>query len=145
MNWDLSNTLSVIGIIASVANILVVIYIYKKWTTQKQREVIANDAGILIQEISSLGDDIIDNLDRKSINKSFINQVHKRKRSILDSLGMIKTIDENLSYEHYIKSIENMVNAFKENPELSDESALHRLWMAEDELIFYLKRLRLFA
>lgn len=145
MNWDLSNTLSVIGIIASVANILVVIYIYTKWTTQKQREVIANDAGILIQEIASLGEDILDNFNRKSIDNSFINQVSKRKKSMRDSLGMIKTIDQNLPYELYISSIENIVNALRENPEISDDSVLHRFWIAEYELTFYLKRLRLFA
>lgn len=145
MNWDLSNTLSVIGIIASVANILVVMYIYTKWTTQKQREVIANDAGILIQEISSLGEDVIENLSGKSIDNSFINQISKQKKSIHDSLEMIKTIDENLPYEYYINSIEVMVNALWENPELSDESVLHRFWIAEYDLILYLKRLRLFA
>lgn len=144
-NWDLGNILSLIGIIASVANILVVIYIYTKWTTQKQREVIANDAGILIKEITSLGEDVISNLSRKSIDGHFINQVSKRKKSIHDSLGMIKTIDENLPYEYYIISIENIVNALLENPELSDESVLHRFWIAEYELTLYLKRLRLFA
>lgn len=145
MNWDLSNALSIIGIIISAMNIFVVVYIYTKWTTQKQREVIANDAAILIQEIASLGNDIIDNLDRDSINASFINQIYKRKKSINDSLGMIKTIDKNLVYEEYINSMEDLIKEFWENSELLDESFLHRFWVAEYDLTFYLKRLRLFA
>lgn len=145
MDWSLSNILSVIGIIASVANILVVIYIYTKWATQKQREVIANDAGILIQEVSSLGNDILENLSKNSIDSYFISQISKRKKSINDSLGMIKTIDKNLPYKFYIDSTENLINAFWENPELSDESVLHRFWIAEYDLILYLKKLKLFA
>lgn len=145
MNWNLSNILSVIGIIASITNLLVVIYIYKKWTTQKQREVIANDAGILIKEIESLGNDVIDNCDKNAIDASFIRQIYKQKESINDSLRMIKTIDKNLAYDNYIDSIENIVNEFRENQKLLDENLLHRFWIAEYDLTLYLKKLRLFA
>jgi len=145
MSWDLSNILSFIGIIASIANICVVIYIYKKWTFQKQREVIANDAGILIKEIESLGNDILDSCDKDSIDDLFIRQIDKQKKSINDSLGMIRAIDKNLVYEYYVKSVEDIINEFRKNPKLIDESVIHRFWMAESNLSSYLKKLRLFA
>lgn len=145
MNWDLSNILSTIGIVASIVNTFVVIYIYTKWTTQKQREVIANDAGILIKEIESLGNDILDSCDKDSIDDFFIRQISKRKESINDSLGMIKAIDKNLGYENYVISIEDIINEFRENSKLIDESVIHRFWIAEYDLNLYLKKLRLFA
>lgn len=145
MNWDLSNILSFIGIIASIANIIVVIYIYRKWGTQKQREVIANDAGILMKEIESLGNDILDSCDKDSIDKFFIRQISKRKESINDSLKMIKAIDKNLAYDNYIKSIEDLINELQNNSKLIDESVIHRFWLAEFDLNSYLKKLRLFA
>ncbi len=59
MCWDLSNTLSTIGILASAASIYVACYIYNGWTKQKQKELAANCAEILIEKIETLRQGII--------------------------------------------------------------------------------------
>lgn len=145
MNWDLSNTLSVIGIIASVANILVVIYIYTKWTTQKQKEVIAHDAGILIKEMASFRNNIIDNHFKNLINDSFISSITIRKYAMTGSLGAINAVDGSLVYKEYLDSIDNIICSLRENPENLSGDILMPLWRTEADMVGQLTRIRFFG
>ena len=145
MNWDLSNTLSVIGIITSVANILVVIFIYTKWTTQKQKEVIAHDAGILIKEMESFRNDIIDNHHKNLINDSFISSITIRKYAITGTLGAINAVDGSLVYQEYLDSIDNIIYSLRENPKNLNEDILVPLWRTEADMVGKLTRIRFFG
>ena len=86
MNWNLSNTLSIIGITASIENIFIVVYICKKQSTQKQREMIANDVEVLIKKIEYFGKDILDSCNKYIINIFLL---------VKYDLEIIKGIDKN--------------------------------------------------
>lgn len=117
MGWDLSNILSAIGILASAINTIIVIYIYTKWTTQKQKEVIANDANILLEEIDSLRKKIVNAHKENTVDTSFISYIEQKKYSIGHSLRIIKNVDKNLVYEHYIDALSVLITALQVNPE----------------------------
>lgn len=145
ISWDLSNTLSAVGILVSLLNMFVVIFIYLRWNSQKQKEVIAHEAGILVKEMESLRNDIISNYFKHLINDSFIDGITIRKNAMTVSLGVINAIDGSLVYKEYLDSIDNIICSLRENPKNLGEDILMPLWRTELDITGHLTRIRFFG
>lgn len=145
MDWDLSNVLSAVGITASIINILVVMYIYNKWTAQKQREVIANDAGMLMEEIKSLEQEIYKAHNGSLVDANFIAYLGQKRDSIEDGLKMIHDIDKNLVYEPYIDSLTELIRTWQKSKPAVSAAPLIVIFLTALELNHRLRKLKLFA
>lgn len=144
-SWDMSNTLSAFGIAVSLLNMFVVIFIYLKWTAQKQKEVIAHDAGILIKEMESFRNDIINSYFKNLINDSFIDGITIRKYAMTGTLGAINAVDGSLVYQEYLDSIDNIICSLRENPKNLSKDILMPLWRTESDMVGHLTRIRFFG
>lgn len=145
MGWDLGNILSAIGILASVINTLVVIYIYTKWTTQKRKEVVANDASILLKEIDSFRQDILKAHKKGKVDTTFISYMAQKKSSIGYALAMIRATNKGLVYKHYTDSLSVLIAALEVDPEsISKTATIDDVVIYSYDLYFKLERLRLY-
>lgn len=145
MCWDLSNILSAVGIFASVTSIFVALYIYHGWTTQKQKEVVANDAGIIMEEIESLRQNIRKAYDTGTVNDSFILYLEEKRDEIRSTLSMIKEINENFTYEYYTNSLSVLITTLEVNPNsISEKSTVYDVFLYTLGLGYELRKLRLY-
>lgn len=103
--WDWGIIASLIGATASVISVISVIYIFTKWRSQKQQEVVAIVAGTLIEEIKTLEEQVTTATMESGINPNFVNNVRLQMDMIEDSLILISVVAEDLKYEAYIHSI----------------------------------------
>src|SRR5690606_37388531 len=121
------------------------LYIYCGWTKQKQKEVVASDAKILIDEIESLRQNIIKAHYEGTINESFIDHMKEKKDEIEFVLSMIKEINKDLVYEHYINSLSALITTLKENPNsISEKRTAHDVLLYTIDLGYKLRKLRLY-
>lgn len=145
MCWDLSNTLSAVGILASVTSIFVALYIYQGWTAQKQKEVVANDAGIIMGEITSLRQNIRKAYDEGTVDESFIIYLKEKHSEIGSTLSMIKEINEKFEYGHYTKSLSVLITTLEANPNsISEKRTLYDVLLYTIDLGYQLRKLRLY-
>lgn len=145
MSWDLSNILSATGVIASVTNIFVVIYIYTKWNDQKRKEVISDDAKTLIKEIKSFELEIFKAVQESPIDHLFIAYIEQKKDSMENDLKIIYVINKNLIYEPYINSITELIRKFQDDPLAIDSlPSMRTFFMTRIELTRNLNKVRLF-
>lgn len=145
MCWNLGNILSVVGILASVTSIFVALYIYNGWTAQKQKEVVANDAGIIMEEIESLRQKIRKAYDEGTVDNSFILYLKDKHGEIESTLSMIKEINEKFAYEHYTKSLSVLITKLEENPNsISEKRTVYDVLLYTIDLGYQLRKLRLY-
>lgn len=145
MCWDLSNTLSAVGIFASMASIVVALYIYHGWTTQKQKEVVANDAGITMGEVESLRQSIRKAYDKGTVDDSFIIYLKEKRDEIEFTLSMIKEINEKFEYGHYTNSLSVLITTLEVNPNsISEKSTVYDVFLYTIFIGHELRKLRLY-
>lgn len=103
--WNWGIIASLIGATASVISVILVIYIFGKWKSQKQQEVVAIVAGTLIEKIKTLEEQVTTATMESGINPDFVNDVRLQMDMIEDSLILISVVAKDLKYEAYIHSI----------------------------------------
>ena len=154
MCWDLSNTLSAMGIFVSIVSIGIALHIYNGWTKQKQKELAANCAEILIEKIETLRQGIVE-ADRKNmadkenvIDSSFIEDMEETKVHIKYYLSKLKKLSENVSennkdlayknlvYEQYINLLSELILTLKENPKSIGERNKVYLFLSRTNDLF---------
>lgn len=57
-NIDINTVISVLSLVVSFISLIVMIGIFNTWEAQKRKEVVANDANLLINKIISLREKI---------------------------------------------------------------------------------------
>lgn len=132
MCWDLSNTLSALGIFVSIISIGVALHIYNGWTKQKQKELAANCAEIIMEKIGSLRQDILKAQDKAqdeaAVDDPFISNMEIAKGDIEYYQSKLKKLSENinennenlahenLSYEQYINALSKLITVLQTDP-----------------------------
>ena len=128
MCWDLSNTLSALGIFVSIISIGVALHIYNGWTKQKQKELAANCAEIIMEKIGSLRQDILKAQDEATVDDPFISNIEIAKGDIEYYQSKLKKLSENinennenlahenLSYEQYINALSKLITVLQTDP-----------------------------
>jgi len=128
MCWDLSNTLSALGIFVSIVSIGVALHIYNGWTKQKQKELAANCAEIIMEKIGSLRQDILKAQDEATVDDPFISNIEIAKGDIEYYQSKLKKLSENinennenlahenLSYEQYINALSKLITVLQTDP-----------------------------
>lgn len=132
MCWDLSNTLSALGIFVSIVSIGVALHIYNGWTKQKQKELAANCAEIIMEKIGSLRQDILKAQDKAqdeaAVDDPFISNMEIAKGDIEYYQSKLKKLSENinennenlahenLSYEQYINALSKLITVLQTDP-----------------------------
>lgn len=121
-NWDvIANISSLVGATASVMSVILVICIFRKWKSQKQKEVVALEASHTVEKIRALKEDVMAARTWSGINHDFIEDVRQQYESIQDSLVVINIIEKELEYETYINSITKLIEKWQCNKEEQDE------------------------
>ena len=142
MCWDLSNTLSAVGILASV---VVALYIYYGWNLQKQKEVVASDAGILLENIESLRKNVIEAHEKGTVDDFFICSMKEKRGEIEFILLMINEINKSLIYEQYINSLSELITTLQADPNSIGEKGTARSFLIRTvDLGNKLRKLRLY-
>lgn len=119
--WDWGTIASLIGATASVISVILVIYIFGKWKGQKQQEVVAIEAGTLIEKIETLQEQVMRATTESGINPNFVYDVMLQMDRIEDSLILISVVAKDLKYEAYIHSILQLSKKWSLNQENQDE------------------------
>lgn len=119
--WDWGTIASLVGATASVISVILVIYIFGKWKSQKQKEVVAIEAGILIEKIKTLQEQVIAATMESGINPNFVNKVRLQMDLIEDSLILISVVVKDLKYKAYIQSILQLSQKWSLSQENQDE------------------------
>lgn len=121
-DWDvITNISSLVGATASVMSIILVICIFRKWKSQKQKEVVALEASNTVEKIRALKEDVMAARTGSGINLDFIEDVRQQYESIEYSLELINIIEKELEYETYINSITKLIEKWQWNKEEQDE------------------------
>lgn len=139
MCWDLSNTLSAMGIFVSIISIGVALHIYSGWTKQKQKELAANCAEILMEKIGSLRQDILKTQYECTVKGFFIAEDTPEDNPFIANMKIVKEdieyiqskltvlseninennenlANENLLYEKYIEALEKLIITLEADP-----------------------------
>lgn len=116
MDCSLSNIFSILGILSSVFSMGVALYIYNGWTNQKQKEVVANDANIALEEVESLRQNIARAHGKGTVDDSFIENMKEKRGEIEFALSMIKEIKNDLEYKSYINALSELIAALQADP-----------------------------
>lgn len=123
-NWFLSRDweqfFSVVGTVATVAGCLIAVCIYKKWITQKKYEVIANEAGRIVEEIYILRNEVLKLHTYKANHLEIIALGEKRDfieealNTIYAELSKLKSIKNN-RIKAYIASLTDFIRDVQSN------------------------------
>ena len=145
MDCSLSNIFSILGILSSIFSMGVALYIYNGWTNQKQKEVVANDAGIIMGEIESLRQSIRKAYDEGTVDESFIAHLEEKHNDIKFTLSMIGEVNKNFGYEYYTNSLSLLITTLKKNPNsISKKITLYDVFIYTIMISHELKKLRLY-
>lgn len=123
-NWFLSRDwnqfFTVLGAVATTAGCLIAVWIYREWDTQKKYEVVANEAGRILEEVYMLRNEVF-RLNAYGATPSEIEVLgHKRDfieqalESIYQELLKLKTV-KNDRTKSYSGSLTDFIRDLQSN------------------------------
>lgn len=131
----LSNVVSFLGNIATISGVFLAWYIYKKWSNQKQLEVIATGSAIVISEMLSLREEIMKFRSVNPRDESVIDYMTTKRDLIEGLLKTIAMIDKSVIYKPYISSMQDLINKLSDSSYPDDSSYLYAFGRETNALV----------
>ncbi len=141
-NIDINTVISVLSLVVSFISLIVMIGIFNTWEAQKRKEVVANDANLLINKIISLREKIhyINTYSPKLRND--IEYVIEAQKILDFQLGTLKEIYINLEYKEYTNTIGDIISDWNNYKDTTNNLTKNN--KARDKLLDQLKDLKLY-
>lgn len=139
-----SDIASIVGAVVSIISVVVTLNIYRSWSTQKQREVVSNDANVIIKEIRSLKLEIFEAREQLRIDYDFLISLGRKRDLLEHALKTIDVIDKDLEYVPYIASITGLIEKWEVSYPTDDVEVMVNFGKKTNELQEYLIKLKLF-
>lgn len=110
-----SNLFSIVADICTIIGVFSAIFIYTRWGKQKREEAVANDAGTLAKEIIFFREAVLMFRNVSPRDQKFIYYMEGKRDSIEYTLKGIASVNKDLIYKPYIKSMQELINKLRDS------------------------------